>query len=254
MLFAITRQVSRSIGNCELTFVTRTPIDVDRARRQHEKYEAALKQLGLAVLSLPEAPDLPDSVFVEDTALVLEECAILMHCAATSRAPEIELMSSVLQPYRQILRLEPPAHMDGGDLLKIGHTVYAGVSRRTEPAAVEQLGTMLKPLGYEVRAVPVTDCLHLKSAVTQVAEDTLLINPQWVSSRVFGDVKTVETDASEPYAANGLLVGGSVLYSTEFPKTGARLTAAGIRTVQVEADELAKAEGAVTCCSLIFSV
>jgi len=253
MLMAVTRQVSRSIGSCELTFLARTPIDVDRARRQHDQYEAALRRLGLAVLSLPEAPDLPDSVFVEDTALVLDECAVLMRCAASSRAPEIELISGVLRPYRRLLQLEPPAHMDGGDILRIGRTVFVGRSRRTDAAAIEQLGSLLQPFGYEVRAVPVTECLHLKSAVTQVAEDALLVNPSWVPSQAFGDVKTIETDASEPYAANALLVAGSVIYSTEFPRTGARLAAAGIHPVHVDADELAKAEGAVTCCSLIFS-
>jgi dimethylargininase len=163
------------------------------------------------------------------------------------------LMSAVLRPYRHILHLEPPAHMDGGDILRIGHTVFVGLSKRTDAGAIEQLGTMLKHFSYEVQAVPVTQCLHLKSAVTQVAGDTLLINPHWVPSQAFGDVKTIETDASEEYAANALLVAESVIYSTEFPKTGARLAAAGIRTVPVEADELAKAEGAVTCCSLIFS-
>ena len=254
MLMAVTRQVSRSIGDCELTFLTRTPIDVDRARRQHEEYEAALKRLGLAVLSLPEAPDLPDSVFVEDTALVLDEVAVLMRCAAASRAPEMELMSDVLRPYRQVLRLEPPAHMDGGDILRIGRRVFVGVSSRTDRAGIEQLRTRLKPFDYEVQAVPVTDCLHLKSAVTQVSEETLLLNPHWVSSGAFGDVKTIETDASEPYAANALLVAGSVVYSNEFPKTGARIEAAGMHTVLVAADELAKAEGAVTCCSLIFKI
>jgi dimethylargininase len=254
MLMAVTREVSRSIGDCELTFITRTRIDVDRARRQHEQYETALKRLGLAVLSLPEAPDLPDSVFVEDTALVLDECAVLMRCAAASRAPEIELISGALRPYRQLLRLAPPAHMDGGDILRIGRRVFVGLSGRTNSAAVEQLGRMLEPFGYDVQAVPVTGCLHLKSAVTQVADGTLLLNPDWVASRAFGDVKTIETDASEPYAANALFVAGSVLYSTEFPRTGARLAAEGIESLEVEVDELAKAEGAVTCCSLIFEV
>jgi dimethylargininase len=253
MLMAVTRQVSRSIGDCELTFLARTPIDVERARRQHDQYEAALKRLGLAVLSLPEAADLPDSVFVEDTALVLDECAILMRCAAASRAQEVELMSAVLRPHRQLFRLEPPAHLDGGDILRIDRQVFVGLSLRSDPAGVEQLRSILRPFGYEVQAIPVTACLHLKSAVTQVADKTLLLNPEWVSSRAFSGVKTIETDASEPYAANALLVAGSVIYSTEFPKTATRLEAAGIHTVPVEVGELAKAEGAVTCCSLIFS-
>src|SRR5512140_2948896 len=128
MLLAITRQVSRSIVNCELTHLSRTPIDVDRARRQHAQYESALKRLGVAVLSLPEEPLLADSVFVEDTALVLDECAIILRPGAESRRPETESVERLLAPYRQIFRIEAPARVDGGDLLRVGKDVYMGLS------------------------------------------------------------------------------------------------------------------------------
>jgi dimethylargininase len=252
MLLAITREVSRAIVNCELTHLARTPIDVGRARQQHAQYEAALKRLGAAVLSLPEQATLPDSVFVEDTALILNEFAVILRPGAASRRPEIESIQQVLAPYRELFRIEAPARVDGGDLLCVGRHVYMGMSTRSDTNAAEQLQDVLRRFGYELHAVPVTGCLHLKSAVTKVREDTLLINPAWADKSHFGAVKFIEVEASEPYAANALPIGGPVIYPTAFPRTQKRLQYAGLEVVSVEADELAKAEGAVTCCSLIL--
>lgn len=252
MLIAITREVSRSIVNCELTHLARTPIDVDRAREQHAQYESALKYLGVAVLSLPEEPTLADSVFVEDTALVLDECAIITRPGADSRKPETESITKILAPYRKLFFIEAPARVDGGDILRVGKKIYVGLSTRSDTNAIEQMQDFLAPFGYEVNAVMVTGCLHLKSAVTQVAKDTLLINPKWVDRNLFSGMKFIEIDPSEPYAANAVLIGDAIIYPTSFPKTQKRLEQAGIKMVTVDADELAKAEGAVTCCSLIF--
>jgi dimethylargininase len=252
MLLAITRAVSRSIVHCELTHLARIPIDVERARWQHVQYESALKRLGVAVLSLPEEPALADSVFVEDTALVLDECAILLRPGAQSRRPETESIAQVLAPYRKLFRIEAPARVDGGDILCVGRQVYMGISTRSDGNAAEQMQAFLEPLGYELHVVRVGGCLHLKSAVTQVKEDTMLINRNWVDKSDFGDVKFIENDASEPYASNAVLIGDSLIYPASFPNTQQRLKAAGIEFLIVEADELAKAEGAVTCCSLIF--
>jgi dimethylargininase len=252
MLLAITRAVSRSIVNCELTHLARTPIDVRRGRRQHAQYESALKHLGVAVLSLPEEPSLADSVFVEDTALVLDECAVILRPGAESRRSETGPIKRVLGVFRDIVQIEAPARVDGGDVLRVGKHVYMGMSTRSDTNAAEQLQAILEPLGYDLQVVEVTSCLHLKSAVTQVREDTLLINPAWVDKSLFGGVKFIEVDASEPYAANALLVGESLIYPASFPKTQKRLRAEGIKVISVEADELAKAEGAVSCCSLIL--
>ncbi len=254
MQIAITREVSRSIIHCELTHLARTPIDVERARAQHARYEAALKGLGVAVLSLPEEPALPDSVFVEDTALVLDECAILTRPGADSRRPETESIAKALAPYRELFYVEAPARLDGGDILRVGKHLYVGLSTRSDPNAIEQIQDFLQPYGYETHAVTVTGCLHLKSAVTQVKEDTLLLNPQWVDRGDFDGVKFIEVDPSEAYAANAVMIGETILYPTAFPRTRDRLEAAGIKMVKVEADELAKAEGALTCCSLIFDM
>jgi len=249
---AITRRVSPAINQCELTHIEREPIDYERALAQHKQYEEALRSLGLNVISLDAEPDLPDSVFVEDVALVLDECAIMLNPGASSRRPEVASVEKALAPYREIFRIQPPGTVDGGDILTVGRTVYVGISSRSTEDAIDQMKAILEPHRYEVRAVHVTGCLHLKSAVTHVGEDTLLINPKWVSKDDFPGMKFIEVDPSEPYAANALLVDGTIIYPSSFPKTQAKLEEAGIRMIIVDADELAKAEGAVTCCSLIF--
>ena len=251
-MIAITREVSRSIINCELTHLERTPINIQRACAQHAEYEAALKNLGVAVLSLPEEPTLADLVFVEDTALVLDECAILLRPGADSRKPETKSIAKILAPYRKLFTIEAPARVDGGDILRVGKQIYIGVSSRSDTNAIEQIQDFLQPYGYEVHASTVNGCLHLKSAVTQVARDTLLINLAWTDKKNFAGMKFIEIDPSEAYAANTLLIGDTILYPKAFPKTRKKLSDAGVKIVDVDADELAKAEGALTCCSLIF--
>jgi len=145
-----------------------------------------------------------------------------------------------------------PATVDGGDILLLGKTIYVGLSTRSNPEAIDQLNELL--LGYGYRAIGVTlhDCLHLKSAVTRVDEKTLLINKQWVDTSHFADFSLLDVDPSEPSAANCLTIAGSIIFSTAFPKTRSRLEARGYPVLALDVSELAKAEGAVTCCSLII--
>jgi len=253
MKIAITRQVSPAINQCELTHIAREPIDYELACAQHRQYEDALRSLGINIISLDAKPDLPDSVFVEDVALVLDECAIMLNPGASSRRPEVASVEKTLGSHRDIFYIQPPATVDGGDILTVGKTVYVGLSSRSTDEAIEQMKAILEPRRYEVRRVRVTGCLHLKSAVTQVSADTLLINPEWVSKDDFPGMQFIKVDPSEPNAANAVLVDDSIIYPSSFPKTQAKLQANGIRMLIVDADELAKAEGAVTCCSLIFS-
>jgi len=254
MQSAITRRVSPAINQCELTHIAREPIDYQRACAQHEQYEDALRTLGLDVISLDAEPALPDSVFVEDVALVLDECAVMLNPGAASRRAEAPSVEAALASYREIFHIRPPATIDGGDILPLGRTITIGLSSRTTEAALEQIGEILAPYRYHVRGVTVSGCLHLKSAVTRVGRDRLLINPEWISGQDFPGMEFIEVDPSEPYAANAVLVGEALIYASSFPRTQAKLEAAGIRMVIVDADELAKAEGAVTCCSLLFEV
>lgn len=254
MFAAITRAVSRSIASCELTHLDRAVIDFERASYQHRFYEEALSALGVNIISLPEAPELPDSVFVEDTAVVFDECAVITRPGAESRRLETESIACALSPYRKLFEIKAPGTLDGGDVLPVGKTVYVGLTRRSNQPAVDQLQTFLHPYGYTVKGITVTGCLHLKSAVTQAGKNFLLINPSWVKKSNFSGMEFIEVDPQEPYAANILVVGNSAVYQPSFPKTLRRLEAAGVNPVLVDMSELAKAEGALTCCSLIFKV
>jgi dimethylargininase len=252
MTIAITREVSPGIGECELTHLPRHEIDIETARRQHLGYENVLKDMGCDIRRVSPRPDLPDSVFVEDTAVVLKEIAVITRPGAASRRDETPSVAEALQEYRDLFRIASPGTLDGGDVLRIGKTLYVGISGRTNEAGIEQLGNFVSPQGYRVETVNVQGCLHLKSAVTLVAEDLLLVNRSWLDIRRFRGMEYVDVDPSEPYAANALLVGSEVVYPGNFPKTLRRLRERGISVRDVDVRELQSAEGAVTCCSLIF--
>lgn len=176
MRIAITRAVSPAIAACELTHLARRPIDFERARVQHHAYEAALVELGCEVHALPADVALPDSVFVEDVAVVLDEVAVVTLPGAPSRRAETAAVAEALAPYRPLRSIEAPATLDGGDVLRIGRTLYVGLTERTNRAGIDQMTAVLEPYGYRVRAMPVRGCLHLKSAVTLVAAGTVLGN------------------------------------------------------------------------------
>jgi dimethylargininase len=252
MLIAITRELGPGIQNCELTHLEREPIDVDRARAQHRQYEKCLADLGCKVLSLPAEPDLPDSVFVEDTALVLDELAVIMRPGAESRRTETASIEKTLKPYRNLCSIAEPGTIDGGDVLRIGKRIFVGWSQRSNMSGVVQLQEIVMPFGYAVEGVHLKGCLHLKSAVTQVAPDTLLINRKYVEVQKFPKMRLLDVDSSEPNAANALMLNGSVIYPTAFPRTLEKLQQCGLEVRVVDASELAKAEAGVTCCSLIF--
>lgn len=251
---AITRAVSRALGHCELTHLPRRPIDIGLARRQHAAYEQALRDAGCEVRQLPEQPDQPDSVFVEDTAILLDEVAVITRPGATSRRGETESMAAALDGLRDIVRIEPPGTLDGGDVLRLDRTLYVGASARSSSEGIAQLGRLLAPFDYRVVAVPLQGCLHLKSAVTQVAPGQLLVNPDWVDARCFPNWESIAIDPAEPHAANALMVGAALVYPVSCPRNADALRKRGIDVRSVEMSEMEKAEGAVTCCSVIVSV
>lgn len=252
MTLAITRDISPRFNECEITHIDRTPINLDVARAQHHGYVQALKNLGCAVLELPAEPNLPDSVFVEDTAIILPEVALLTRPGADSRKPEVDSILWALTPYRKLVRITAPGTVDGGDVLVLGKNIFVGLSTRSDQAAVDQMNQLLGPYGYQVTGVELHDCLHLKSAVTRVDDSTLLINRRWVDVEHFEGFRLIDIDPSEPYAANCLPVNGAIIYPTSFPETRKKLEDKGYTVKAVSVDELAKAEGAVTCCSLVI--
>lgn len=250
---AITRDVSDAFAQCELTHQPREPIDVGRARAQHRAYCACLASLGCRVERLPADPALPDCVFVEDVALVFDEIAVMTRPGAASRRAEATAVGHALTAFRALHHIAPPDTLDGGDVLRLGRQVVVGLSTRTTAGAAAQLAALLAPFGYEVRTLTVSGCLHLKTAVTQVAGEALLLNPAWVDAAAFAGYRCLAVDPSEPTAANALLVGDAVIHPLAFPHTRARLQHAGIRVLTVDVSEMAKAEGGVTCCSLLFT-
>jgi len=251
-MIAFTRAVSGSVNRCELTHAPRTPIDVARAREQHRAYESCLTVLGCEVHQIPIDDRYPDAVFIEDTAIVLDELAILTRPGAESRRGEVDAVADVLRPYRTLVTIEAPGTIDGGDVLLLDRVLYAGRTPRTNARGIDNLREIVAAHGYRVEAVPVEGCLHLKSAVTRVGADALLMNRHWVSSRQFKDWRIIDVDDSEPAAANALRIGDRVIFPEELVRTRRRLEDEGIDVRPVPASELAKAEGGVTCCSLIL--
>lgn len=252
MAIAITRQVSPRFNECEITHIARSPINMDIARAQHEGYTQALKDVGCEVIELPPEADLPDSVFVEDTAFILPEVAVITRPGADSRRPETESIIHALETYRELLFIQEPGTVDGGDVLVLDKDIFVGMSTRSNQAAVDQMNALLGKFGYHAQGVELHDCLHLKSAVTRLDAKTLLINRNWVDAHHFTKFDLIEVDPTEPFAANCLPVNGEIIFPAAFPKTRAKLEARGCKVRAVQVDELAKAEGAVTCCSLII--
>ena len=250
---AITRAVSPALGSCELTHIERAPIDLARARDQHHAYEQALVDAGGVVVHLDASAEMPDSVFVEDIAVVFDELALIMRPGAASRRVETPAVAQALAAHRKLATIEAPATVDGGDVLVVGGDVFVGLSTRTNEEAVRQMQRMLAPFGYRVHATHVRGCLHLKSAATALDSSTLLVNRRRIDERAFARFTLVDVDAAEPDAANALQLDDRLVFPSAFPRTADRLAARGYRLQIVDAGELAKAEGAVTCCSLIVS-
>jgi len=252
VLTAITRTPSLSLPSCELSFLQRAPIDVDLARVQHREYQRALRDAGASVVELAPLDDCPDATFVEDTAIVLDGLAIVATMGAETRRPESEAMGQILGHYHTVHRLSAPATLDGGDVLHLGRTLYVGLTPRTNADAPAQLARLLQPRGYSVVAVPITRCLHLKSACGRLDDATVVLNPEWIDSSVFASARLVHVADDEPWGANVLRVGDVVIVPASEPHTRRQIEQAGYKTVAVDVSELQKAEAGVTCLSLVF--
>jgi dimethylargininase len=251
-MIAFVREVGEALARCELTHLKRVAIDSARAGRQHRQYTAELQALGCRLEWLPPLPEHADGVFVEDTAVLVPEVAVITRPGAPSRRGEVASVAAALGRHLPLQRITEPATLEGGDVLRIGRSLYVGISARTNSAGVAQLAAALEPLGYAVRAVPMRGCLHLKSACTFIAPDLLLVNPSWVDVAVFDVRRVVTVDESEALAANTLTVGAVTLVSSAYPRTQRRLEAAGVTARAVDVRELHKAEAALTCMSVML--
>jgi dimethylargininase len=252
MVTAITRAVSPAINQCEIGFIEREPIDLEKANQQHERYEALLADLDATVVSLAAEPDYPDSVFVEDPAIVLDEVAIMTRMGAASRLGESESLARALAHYRPLRWLREPATLEGGDVMRIGRTLYVGVSHRTNRAGIEQLGAELKEFGYTVTPIEVRGALHLKTAVCSLGNGAVLANRAWLDCEQLSQFRIVDVAPGEERGANVLEVGGTVIVPDSFPRTAEIVEREGLRVRLLDVSELMKAEAGVTCCSLLF--
>jgi dimethylargininase len=252
MWTAITRKPSPSLIRCALDFLDRNPIDFSLAMRQHDAYESCLRRLGIRVVSLPAEPELPDAVFVEDPLVALDEVAVLGRMSLPSRRPEPESVARAVAPFRPVVRIVAPGTLEGGDILRAGRTIYAGLSSRTNAEGIRQLEHLLAPFGYTVAPVPVPGCLHLKTACTHLGGNVLLANRAWFDATVFRDFEILDTPREEPWSANTLRIGDTVLLPASFPRAAETLNQRGFDAATLDISEFQKAEGGLTCLSLIF--
>lgn len=251
MRTAITRAVPASLAHCELTHLARVPIDAARAADEHREYEDALRALGCTIRQVPAAHELPDSVFVEDVALVLPELAIVTRPGVESRRAECASIAPILSEYRPLQSIAAPGTLDGGDVLRLGKTLYVGLSSRTNEDGARQLARIVAGAGYAVEYVQTKACLHLKSAVTELEPGCVLCNPDWIDARALRGVEAVPVHAEEPHAANVLRIGRTIICAAAHERTVEDLRSRGFDVCAIDVSELAKAEAGVTCCSLI---
>jgi dimethylargininase len=250
-LVAITRSPGPELARCELTHLERQPIDIARARAQHRAYQEALRGAGIRLAELPADPALPDGVFVEDTAVVLDELAVIAAPAPASRREEWPAVVAALRPFRRLVRLPPGACLEGGDVLRVGRTLYVGLSARTGEAGVRALAEVVRSLGYAVAPVRVGGCLHLKKACCALDGETLLVNRAWLEVGALRGPRLVDVPARELWGANLLALPGTTLVSAASPRTADLVRGLGYPAVALDVSEWHKAEAGLTCMSVV---
>jgi dimethylargininase len=250
-LKALVRRPGPRLAEGLVTHVERRPVDAALALRQWERYVEALRSAGREIVEAPPADDCPDGVFVEDVLVVHDDLAVLTRPGAAARRAEVagveELVAGLVYALE---RIADPGTLDGGDVLRVGETVYVGVGGRTNAEGVGQLRAVLEPRGARVVAIPVGGVLHLKTAVTALPDGSLLGH---VPSLADPALLPGLVEAPEPSGANVVLLGGgSVLVAADCPETHALLARRGLEPVPVDVSELQKLEAGVTCLSVLL--
>jgi dimethylargininase len=252
-MIAIVRRPSPNMHSCERTFVECLPIDQRAAVKQHSLYCEALKTCGCELVSIEASRELPDCAFVEDTAVVLDEVAVLSSMGARSRAAETADVEPVLAEYRRIERLPAGATLEGGDVLRVGRTLLVGQSKRTNAAGAEALANVAGRHGYQLRPIAVRHALHLKTGCTALPDGRLLVNRVWLHDSELSGFDLIDLPPLEPWGANVVVIGDTVMMLASNVRTAELVEGLGFRVMPVDISEFAKAEGGVTCLSLIFS-
>jgi dimethylargininase len=254
MAIAFTHEVSPNIAKGEVTFIERNPINYELALQQHNAYCQAIENCGVCVQRLAVNLAFPDSCFIEDNAIVVDEVAIVTSMGSSSRQDEPKAIAPELAKYKEIVRLELPAKIEGGDVLRIGKKLYVGISGRTNIKGANELAGILKPWNYEVTPVKFKDCLHLKTACTAIDEQTLLINPQWIVPETFSEYKLLFVPEDECWAANTLRVKDTIFLQDRFPKTHELVKKHHESIKILDISEFQKVEAGLSCLSIIFDM
>ena len=252
MLTIVTHVPSPALQQCELTFVNSEAINFARAVQEHEGYCNALKTLGARLIRLTDNRPLPDCAFVEDPIIVFDEVAVLASMGVSSRRKELPLLEKFFSHYRPVQRVQLPARIEGGDVLKIGSNIFVGQSARTNKTGIRALAAIIEPLGYKVIPVKVSGCLHLKTGCTALDSETILINSGWIEAVPFAKYKKIETLQGEPFGANVLPVFDSICMNSAAPETIGLVKSMGYKVVAMDVSEFTKAEAGVTCMSVPF--
>jgi len=251
---ALVNRPSPALADCELTFMERDPVDVGVARAQHDAYVAALRAGGVEVQVLNVNETFPDGVFVEDTAVVVDEVAVLTTMGTASRRGEIPAMRRALAEVREVADVSLPATLEGGDVLRVGRRLFVGLSSRTNLAGAQALEAIVGPLGYTVVPVDVPGALHLKTCITALDDETCLVNRRWLDpAAAFAGFKLVDVAPEEPWGANVLRLEHEILMNAASPETVALVRDLGYAVRVVDVSEFGKAEAGLTCMSLLFT-
>ncbi|HEX8492064.1 MAG TPA: arginine deiminase family protein [Pyrinomonadaceae bacterium] len=252
MLKAITRAVSPHIARCELTYRARECVDYEKAVRQHEAYRDLLERCGAQIINLEGCDNHPDCCFVEDTAVVLDEVAVIASMGAPSRRGETSAVEKILSAHREVARIQLPATLDGGDVVRLGRQLFVGRSRRTNYQGIEALARIARPFGYSVTAVEVTGSLHLTTACSALNEEAVLLNPRWIDTRPFARFWVLPVPTDEPWAANTLRAGDAICVEANAPRTLELVERHSAQVEVLDISEFRKAEGSLSCLSILF--
>lgn len=225
-------------------------IDAELARSQHDGYVAALREAGIVVEVLPELPNAPDGVFVEDTAVVLDSCALVTRPGAPSRRGEVETIAAALEGRREVTIMQAPATLDGGDVLRFDRWLVVGLSRRTNRAGLECLARLAAIDGLEVVAVRVNEGLHLKSACTLAGPEIMLVREADLDLAALARLPLERLAVPEAAGANVLGLADRVIVSSAAPRTAELLERRGLSLRIVELSQIHAGDGALTCLSL----
>ncbi|HOP05295.1 MAG TPA: arginine deiminase family protein [Tenuifilaceae bacterium] len=246
---AIVRQPGKNFANGISTSALGKP-SYELALKQHNAYCEALQSCGLEVIVLPADEKFPDGCFVEDTAVVTSEVAIITKPGDTARVEEVDRIAEVLSKYKKTETINLPGTLDGGDIMRVGNHFYIGMSKRTNEEGATQLASILAKYGYTSSQIPVKSVLHLKTGITCLGNNNFISVEEFAN--VFKESNVIKLDPDEFYSANCLKVNDYLLIPKGFPKSKKQIVELGYNVIEIEMTEFRKMDGGLTCLSLLF--